>query len=36
VGRIKVAEIEKENIVRAFEHVQQIPAAQEDLSSNVL
>lgn len=28
--------MEKENIVRAFEHVQQIPASQEELSSNVL
>jgi len=36
VGSIKMDGTEKENIVRAFEHVQQMPASQEGICSEVL
>jgi hypothetical protein len=36
MGSIKMEGMEKENIVRASEHVHQIPASQEELCSKVL
>jgi hypothetical protein len=36
VGGIEVEGTEKEDVLRAFEHVLQMPASQEELCSNVL